>query len=89
MNSEYIIKKELGVYLRVPGSSDQKTDFGRFGYHPSPTGRLVFHDRPFYESFIFRGRPSRTESALNCSIFCQSVNRDSGLEHSCGILASI
>jgi len=29
-----MIKKELGVYLRVPGSSDQKTDFGRFGYHP-------------------------------------------------------
>jgi len=26
-----MIKKELGVYLRVPGSSDQKTDFGRFG----------------------------------------------------------
>jgi len=26
MNSEYMIKKELGVYLRVLGSSDQKTD---------------------------------------------------------------
>ena len=32
-----MIKKELGVYLRVPGSSDQKTDFGRFGYHPTPS----------------------------------------------------
>ena len=32
-----MIKKELGVYLRVPGSSDQKTDFGRFGYHPNRT----------------------------------------------------
>ena len=40
MNSEYMVKKELGVYLRVPGSSDQKTDSGRFGLHPnciSPT----------------------------------------------------
>ena len=29
-------KKELDVYHRVPGSSDQKTDFGRFGEHPRP-----------------------------------------------------
>ena len=28
-------KKELDVYHRVPGSSDQKTDFGRFGEHPT------------------------------------------------------
>ena len=31
-----MIKKELDVYHRVPGSSDQKTDFGRFGEHPRP-----------------------------------------------------
>ena len=30
-NIDYMIKKELGVYLRGPGSSDQKTDSGRFG----------------------------------------------------------
>ena len=30
-DSEYMIKKELTGYFRVPGSSDQKTDFGRFG----------------------------------------------------------
>ena len=28
-------KKELDVYHRVPGSSEQKTDFGRFGEHPT------------------------------------------------------
>ena len=27
-------KKELDVYLRVPGNATRKTDFGRFGYHP-------------------------------------------------------
>ena len=27
----YMIKKELDVYLRVPGSSDQKTDLLAFG----------------------------------------------------------
>ena len=26
MNSEYMMKKELGVYLRVPGNDQQKTD---------------------------------------------------------------
>ena len=35
MNSEYMIKKKLAGYSRVPGSSDQKTDSGRFGLHPS------------------------------------------------------
>ena len=30
----YMIKKELGVYLCVPGNAGPKTDFGRFGYHP-------------------------------------------------------
>ena len=30
----YMIKKELGVYRRVPGSSDQKTDLFAFGEHP-------------------------------------------------------
>ena len=29
-----MIKKELDVYHRVPGNDQQKTDFGRFGYHP-------------------------------------------------------
>jgi len=29
-----MIKKELGVYRRVPGSSDQKTDLFAFGEHP-------------------------------------------------------
>ena len=29
-----MIKKELAGYSRVPGSSDQKTDSGRFGLHP-------------------------------------------------------
>ena len=28
-------KKELDVYHRVPGSSDQQNDFGRFGEHPT------------------------------------------------------
>ena len=32
-----MIKKELGVYRRVPGSSDQKTDLFAFGEHPSDT----------------------------------------------------
>ena len=32
-----MIKKELGVYLRGPGRSDQKTDSGRFGQHPRLT----------------------------------------------------
>ena len=27
-------EKKLAAYHRVPGSSGQKTDFGRFGYHP-------------------------------------------------------
>ena len=27
----YMIKKELDVYLRVPGNATQKTDSGRFG----------------------------------------------------------
>ena len=31
----YMIKKELDVYLRVPGNARQKTDFGRFGYRPT------------------------------------------------------
>ena len=31
----YMIKKELDVYLRVPGSSDQNTDLFAFGEHPS------------------------------------------------------
>ena len=35
MDSEYMIKKELAVYHRVPGSSDQKTDLFAFGEHPS------------------------------------------------------
>ena len=30
----YMIKKELDVYLRVPGNAARKTDFDRFGYHP-------------------------------------------------------
>ena len=30
----YMIKKELDVYLRVPGSSDQNTDLFAFGEHP-------------------------------------------------------
>ena len=30
-------KKGLGVYLRVTGNDQQKTDFGRFGYHPTFT----------------------------------------------------
>jgi len=30
-----MIKKELGVYRRVPGSSDQKTDLFAFGEHPT------------------------------------------------------
>ena len=34
------MKKELGVYLRVPGNDKQKTDFGQFGYHPSDKGNL-------------------------------------------------
>ena len=28
-------KKELGVYRRVPGSSDQNTDLFAFGEHPN------------------------------------------------------
>ena len=32
-----MIKKELAGYSRVPGLSDQKTDFGRFGEHPRYT----------------------------------------------------
>ena len=32
---ENMIKKELAGYSRVPGSSDQKTDSGRFGLHPT------------------------------------------------------
>ena len=35
MDSENMIKKELAGYSRVPESSDQKTDFGRFGLHPT------------------------------------------------------
>ena len=31
----YMIKKELDVYLRVSGSSDQNTDLLAFGEHPS------------------------------------------------------
>ena len=30
-------KKGLGVYLRVTGNDQQKTDFGRFEYHPTLT----------------------------------------------------
>ena len=36
-----MIEKESGVYLRVPGSSDQKTDFGRFGYHPKYAAQYI------------------------------------------------
>ena len=35
MDSEYMIKKELAGYHRVPGRSDQKTDLFAFGEHPS------------------------------------------------------
>ena len=41
INSEYMIKKELAGYSRVPGSSDQKTDFGRFGYHPNRNPKSI------------------------------------------------
>ena len=30
-----MIKKELGVYLCVPVKKNWKTDFGRFGEHPT------------------------------------------------------
>ena len=39
-NSEYMIKKKLAAYSRVPGRSDQKTDFGRFGEHPRLSARF-------------------------------------------------
>ena len=39
-----MIKKELAGYSRVPGSSDQKTDFGRFGYHPRVAKKFFMHD---------------------------------------------
>ena len=42
MNSEYMIKKELAVYLRVHGSSDQKTDSCRFGLHPIYMAFVLF-----------------------------------------------
>ena len=31
----FMIKKELDVYLPVPGNARKKTDSGRFEYHPT------------------------------------------------------
>ena len=31
----FTIKKELGLYLRVHGNYEPKTDFCRFEYHPT------------------------------------------------------
>ena len=49
-DSEYMIKKKLSGYSRVPGSSDQKTDFGRFGEHPTyGTYDIILYDMgPYY-----------------------------------------
>ena len=41
-DSEYMKQKELAGYSRVPGSSHQKTDFGRFRSHPTFTVTLYF-----------------------------------------------
>ena len=63
-----MIKKELGVYLRVPGSSDQKTDFGRFGYHPSPISGPT--------CFISSARTVSSSSSLSASKIPPDANED-------------
>ena len=50
-----MIKKELGVYRRVPGSSDQKTDLFAFGEHPTRRGSLGLLDGIILD--LYRLRP--------------------------------
>ena len=59
---ENMIKKELAGYSRVPGSSDQKTDSGRFGLHPRddndcdgiiPLGGEKDHREAYFQSIDF------------------------------------
>ena len=35
-----MMKKELGVYFRVPGNDKQKSDFGQFGYHSTRDSKM-------------------------------------------------
>ena len=56
-----MIKKELAGYSRVPGSTDQKTDFGRFGEHPTLTSNSTEFD-PNYERRFRRPQAGRGET---------------------------
>ena len=51
-----MIKKELGVYRRVPGSSDQKTDLFAFGEHPTYDTYYRFYS-PYYMVYIVSVNP--------------------------------
>ena len=43
----FTIKKELGLYLHVPGDSGPKTDFDRFGWHPRYGGTWSYDQAGF------------------------------------------